>query len=105
MPGDDGFPALVCCVNLHAMKDSKSTVHRLKGPLRWANGPKADGALFDVKFYPYPTVDGDQIFAAAGEREIFIGRMLRDGERPFEILRWFGDGDVRTCFTGVCDSC
>lgn len=24
MPGDDGFPALVCCTNLHGMKDGEA---------------------------------------------------------------------------------
>lgn len=51
-------------------------------------------SLFDAKFYPYPTVDDDQIFAAAGERDIYICRMVRDADRPFEVLRWFEDGGV-----------
>lgn len=76
MPTDDVFPALVCCTNLQGMKDSEQT-------------------LFDVQFYPYPTVDGDQIFAVAGERDVYICRMIRDAPRPFEVLRWFEDGDVR----------
>lgn len=75
MPTDDVFPALVCCTNLQGMKD-------------------AEQSLFDVQFYPYSTVDGDQIFAVAGERDVYVCRMVRDAERPFEILRWFEDGDV-----------
>ncbi|KAK3074237.1 hypothetical protein LTR53_003460 [Teratosphaeriaceae sp. CCFEE 6253] len=48
-----------------------------------------DGSLYDVKFYPYPTVDGDQIFAVAGAGDIFVCRPKLDADPPYEILRWF----------------
>lgn len=58
-----------------------------------------------MKFYPYPTVDDDQIFAAAGEREVFVCRMVRDADRPFQVLRWLEDEDVSLvlalCETGI----
>ncbi|KAK5138212.1 hypothetical protein LTR08_004908 [Meristemomyces frigidus] len=63
------FPSLHCCTKL------------------------ADGqSLYDIKFYPYPTIDDDQLFAVAGERDIFVCRpKLGDS---FELLRWFKDPDA-----------
>lgn len=69
-----------------------------------------DSQLFDVKFYPYPTPDGDQIFAVAGgkdvsyssvrsrclayESKVFICRPKLDEDPPFELLGWFKEEEV-----------
>ena len=59
-----------------------------------AHSPTAEQTLFDVRFYPFPTVDNEQIFAAVGEREVFVWRVKPGGDPPFELLRWFHDEDV-----------
>ena len=71
-----------------------------------------------MKFYPYPTVDDDQIFAAVGGQDVsynpsenvrvanllqvYICRPKVDAEPPFELLRWFkvGRGQV-SCMLSV----
>lgn len=53
-----------------------------------------DDNLYDVKFYPYATLDDDQIFAVTGERDLFICRSTIDADPPFELLRWFKEDDV-----------
>ena len=30
----------------------------------------SEETLYDVKFFPYPAVDDDQVFAVAGERDV-----------------------------------
>ncbi|KAK5111510.1 hypothetical protein LTR85_011858 [Meristemomyces frigidus] len=57
--------------------------------------------LFDVKFYPFPTVDDDQIFAVAGEHDIFVCRPKLDADPPFEVLRWFKDPDAEHAYNTV----
>lgn len=57
-----------------------------------------------MKFYPYPTEDDDQIFAAAGERDVYVCRIVRDAanaKRPFEVLRCFEDGDHETSLNSL----
>ncbi|KAK0354382.1 hypothetical protein LTR91_015565 [Friedmanniomyces endolithicus] len=46
-------------------------------------------ALYDVKFYPYPTTDDEPIFAVTGSSHLFICRPKLDADPPFEVLRWF----------------
>ncbi|KAI7303871.1 hypothetical protein KC315_g15429, partial [Hortaea werneckii] len=47
--------------------------------------------LFDVKFYPWPTEQDEQVFAVCGEKDIFVCRLQLGADPPFEILRWFKD--------------
>ncbi|KAI6823508.1 WD40 repeat-like protein [Hortaea werneckii] len=47
--------------------------------------------LFDVKFYPWPTEQDEQVFAVCGEKDIFVCRLQFGADPPFEILRWFKD--------------
>ncbi|RMZ09545.1 hypothetical protein D0864_01498 [Hortaea werneckii] len=47
--------------------------------------------LFDVKFYPWPTEQDEQVFAVCGERDVFVCRLKLGADPPFEILRWFKD--------------
>ncbi|KAI6906021.1 hypothetical protein KC318_g7210 [Hortaea werneckii] len=47
--------------------------------------------LFDVKFYPRPTEQDEQVFAVCGEKDIFVCRLQLGADPPFEILRWFKD--------------
>ena len=58
MPSSDVFPTLHYCTKLPRSK--------------WANasGGADMSRLYDVKFYPYPTVDNDQIFAVAGKEDV-----------------------------------
>ncbi|KAI6831824.1 WD40 repeat-like protein [Hortaea werneckii] len=47
--------------------------------------------LFDVKFYPWPTEQDEQVFAVCGEKDVFVCRLQLGADPPFEILRWFKD--------------
>nr|POE87957.1 polycomb protein esc [Quercus suber] len=58
---------------------------------------RRDDRLYDVKFYPFPTADDEQIFAAAGTGHCFVARINAGTTPPYEILRWWhdlGQGDA-----------
>ncbi|KAK4499130.1 hypothetical protein PRZ48_009642 [Zasmidium cellare] len=50
-----------------------------------------DTTVFDAKFYPYETVDNDQIVAVVAADTVIVLRPILGSERPFEILCWFQD--------------
>ncbi|KAH9824479.1 polycomb protein esc-like [Teratosphaeria destructans] len=47
--------------------------------------------LYDVQFYPFTTLDDEQIFAVAGQRDIFVLRPKEDQSTGYEVLRWLKD--------------
>nr|POE82418.1 polycomb protein esc [Quercus suber] len=85
------FPVLTCCTNV---KQS-----RLKPSVLNSNQTDRceDDRLYDVKFYPFPTGDDEQIFAAVGTGHCFVARIKEGATPPYEILRWWhdlGQGDT-----------
>lgn len=54
-----------------------------------------------MKFYPWPTADGDAIFAVTGERQTFICCIDETHKDGFEVLHWWHDADPETSQNSV----
>lgn len=60
--GTDVFPTLHCCTQLNTGQSVCSDSLPLLNNLA--------ARLYDVKFYPFPTADNEQIFAVAGSKDV-----------------------------------
>ncbi|KAK4628967.1 Polycomb protein esc [Fulvia fulva] len=76
MPIDDVFPALLTSSRLTAVSTDK--------------GPQIR-TIYDVKFYPYNTIDDDQVFALVAEECVAVCRTKLGSEPHFEVLSWIVD--------------
>jgi hypothetical protein len=69
MPSTDVFPMLQSCTKLATSKWTVA-ISPLLMRSRQALTILPDSTIYDAKFYPFGTIDDDQIFAAVAERDV-----------------------------------
>ncbi|EME44080.1 hypothetical protein DOTSEDRAFT_53288 [Dothistroma septosporum NZE10] len=86
MPVDDVFPTLLSSTRLTAVPTNKL--------LR-------NSTIYDVKFYPYNTVDDDQVFALCAKECVVVCRTKLSAEPHFEVLRCFADDESTSSYNSL----
>ncbi|OQO02706.1 hypothetical protein B0A48_12235 [Cryoendolithus antarcticus] len=79
------FPSILWCGKLGATGDAE-----------------ANQEIFDVRFWPHESPDGDSVFALVGGRNVFVCRTKLNADPPFEIIRWWRDADPARSLNSIC---
>lgn len=59
-------------------------------------------ALYDVKFYPFPTPGDLPVFAVTGDVHTIVCRVSRDKIKGAEVLLWLQDEDKSASLNSLC---